>query len=190
MEHTICNFFRSLGFKQSISDPSLFVLCSGADLAYLLLYVDDIFLTASSSSLLQRIITRLNLEFEMSDQGLLHHFLGITVKRDVSGLLLHQHKYAAEILHRANMSYCNPCLTPIDTKQKLSVNTSPPVSDPTLYRSLAGALQYLTFTRPDIAFAVQQVCLFMHDPREAHFNTLKRILRYLKGTLSHGIHMV
>ncbi|KAJ9559625.1 hypothetical protein OSB04_004785 [Centaurea solstitialis] len=62
-------------------------------------------------------------------------------------------------------------------------------SDTTLYRSLAGALQYLTFTRPDIAYAVQQVCLFMHDPRLPHLNALKRILRYLKGTLSHGLHL-
>lgn len=166
------------------------MLCSGTDLAYLLLYVDDIILTASSSGLLNRLNKSLSSEFEMSDQGPLHHFLGITVKRDSSGLLLHQQNYASDILHRANMTHCNPCLTPVDTKQKLSADDSPPVSDPTLYRSLAGALQYLTFTRPDISFAVQQVCLFMHDPREAHFNALKRILRYIKGTLSLGVCML
>lgn len=54
-------------------------------------------------------------------------------------------------------------------------------------RSLAGALQYLTFTRPDIAFAVQQICLYMHDPREPHLHALKRILRYIRGTLDHGL---
>ena len=184
------SFVRRLGFKQSTSDQSLFVLSSGADIAYLLLYVDDIILTASSTCLLNRLNKSLSSEFEMSDQGPLHHFLGITVKRDSTGLLLHQQNYAADILHRANMTNCNPCLTPDDTKQKLSADDSPPVSDPTLYRSLAGALQYLTFTRPDIAFAVQQICLFMHDPREAHFNALKRILRYLKGTISLGVRML
>ncbi|KAJ9547325.1 hypothetical protein OSB04_019868 [Centaurea solstitialis] len=86
------------------------------------------------------------------------------------------------------MVSCNPCSTPADTKTKLAADGEP-VSDPTLYRSLAGALQYLTFTRPDIAYAVQQVCLFMHDPRLLHLNTLKCILRYLKGTLSHGLHI-
>lgn len=182
-------YVRRLGFKQSLSDQSLFVLYSGHNIAYLLLYVDDIVLTASSPALLKRIITSLNSEFEMSDQGPLHHFLGITVKRDSSGLLLHQQNYAADILHRANMTNCNPCLTPVDTKQKLSADDTPPVSDPTQYRSLAGDLQYLTFTRPDIAFAVQQICLFMHDPREAHLNALKRILHYVKGTLTHGIRM-
>ncbi|GJV21029.1 ribonuclease H-like domain-containing protein [Tanacetum coccineum] len=64
-----------------------------------------------------------------------------------------------------------------------------PVVDPTLYRSLAGSLQYLTFTRPDITYAVQQVCLYMHDPREPHFSALKRILRYVQGTLDYGLQL-
>lgn len=84
------------------------------------------------------------------------------------------------------MTNCNPCLTPADTKSKLAAEDGKPVSDPSLYRSLAGALQYLTFTRPDIAYAVQQVCLFMHDPRESHLNALKCVLRYVKGTITHG----
>lgn len=63
------------------------------------------------------------------------------------------------------------------------------MSDPSLYRNLAGALQYLTFTRPDIAYAVQQVCLFMHNPREPYFNFLKCILRYLKGINNHGLYI-
>ena len=104
-------------------------------------------------------------------------------------MFLSQHNYVADILHRAAMTNCNPCLTPVDTKAKLAPDDGKPIADPTLYRSLAGALQYLTFTRPDIAFAVQQVCLFMHDPREAHFLALKRILRYLKGTIKHGLQL-
>ncbi|KAG7536700.1 Reverse transcriptase RNA-dependent DNA polymerase [Arabidopsis suecica] len=76
-----------------------------------------------------------------------------------------------------------------DTRAKLSADVGPSVKNPTLYRSFAGALQYLTFTRPDNSFAVQQVCLFMHDPREVHFNALKRILRYVKGTLDYGLQL-
>ncbi|CAA7043621.1 unnamed protein product [Microthlaspi erraticum] len=157
------------------------------DIAYLLLYVDDIGLMASSSSLLQSIITSLHSEFEMTDLGPLHYFLGISVQQNHEGLFLHQQNYAADIRHRANMTNCNPCHTPVDTKPKLAASDSPPVADPMLYRSLASALQYLTFTRPDISYAVQQVCLFMHDPREAYFTALKRILRYIKGTISHGL---
>ena len=61
------------------------------------------------------------------------------------------------------------------------------MADPTAYRSLAGALQYLTFTRPDLIYAVQQVCLHMHDPRESHLAALKRLLRYVRGTIDFGL---
>ena len=85
------------------------------------------------------------------------------------------------------MTDCKSCSTPIDTCAKASADGGPAVADPTNYRSLAGALQYLTFTRPDIAYAVQQICLHMHDPRESHLAAAKRILRYLQGTLDYGL---
>ncbi|GJU68305.1 ribonuclease H-like domain-containing protein [Tanacetum coccineum] len=129
----------------------------GTDTAYLLLYVDDIVLTASSEGLLQRIIRSLHQEFAMTDLGPLNYFLGISVTRDSSGLFLSQKKYAVEILEKAHMVNCS--------------------------------LQYLTFTRPDISYAVQQVCLHMHDPREPHLSALKRILRYVQGTLHYGLQL-
>jgi hypothetical protein len=85
------------------------------------------------------------------------------------------------------MSECNPSTTPIDTKPKLSIYSGPPVSDPALYHSLVGALQYAILTHPDIAYAVQQVCLHMHDPRDSHLLLIKIILRYLKGTFNFGL---
>ncbi|WVZ52582.1 hypothetical protein U9M48_003630 [Paspalum notatum var. saurae] len=90
----------------------------------------------------------------MKDLGVLHHFLGVTVEPRSSGLLLHQRQYTLDILERAGMTACNPCSTPVDTQTKLSEDAGPPVADPTAYRSLAGALQYLTFIRPDITYAV------------------------------------
>ncbi|GJS02720.1 ribonuclease H-like domain-containing protein [Tanacetum coccineum] len=160
----------------------------GTDTAYLLLYVDDIVLTASSETLLRQIITSLHKEFSMTDLGSLNYFLGISVSRDSSRMFLSQKKYDVEILERAHMINCNPSRTPIDTEFKLG-SDGDVVSDPTLYRSLAGSLQYLTFTRPDISYAVQQVCLYMHDPREPHFSALKRILRYIQGTLDYGLQL-
>ena len=85
------------------------------------------------------------------------------------------------------MTDCKPCSTPVDTQAKLSADLGAPVADPTAYRSLAGALQYLTFTRPDLTYAVQQVCLHMHDPRESHLAALKRLLRYVRGTVDLGL---
>lgn len=146
-------------------------------------------LTAISPSLLNSIINRLRNEFGMSDLGPLQHFLGIAVHRTTSGLYLSQHQYATDLLERANMSNCNPCLTPVDTKPKLSATQGKLISNPTEYRSLAGALQYLMLTRPDISYAVQQLCLFMHDPKECHLNLLKRVLRYVRGTSNLGLHI-
>jgi len=177
-------FIRQLGFVASTSDTSLFILREGTSLAYLLLYVDDIVLTASSSALLQRIMTRLSSEFAMTDLGALHHFLGIAVTRSSDGLFLSQRQYAVELLQRAGMAECHPTPTPVDTHAKLSATDGVLLSekDASEYRSLAGALQYLTLTRPDLAYAVQQVCLFMHAPREPHRALIQRILRFVQGT--------
>jgi hypothetical protein len=82
---------------------------------------------------------------------------------------------------------CKPCSTPVDTQAKLSADDGPLVADATSYWSLTGALQYLTFSRPDIAYVVQQVCLHMHTPREPHLIAHKRILRYLHGSLDYGL---
>lgn len=81
------------------------------------------------------------------------------------------------------MSDCNLVSTPVDTKAKLSATSGSPVVNPSLYRNLAGALQHTALTRPNIAYDVQQVCLHMHDPRQPCLLFIKRILRYLKGTL-------
>ncbi|GJT43257.1 ribonuclease H-like domain-containing protein [Tanacetum coccineum] len=175
----VCHLQRSLyGLKKA----------PRSDIAYLLLYVDDIILTASSSAFLQRIIASLHNEFAMKDLGSLNYFLGIYAQRSASGLFLSQSKFAEEILERAHMQNYNPCQTPVDTESNLG-SDGDPVSDPTLYRSLPGALQYFTFTRPDLSYAVQQVCLYMHDPRDPHLTVLKRILCYVRGTLDYGLQL-
>ncbi|GKE91191.1 ribonuclease H-like domain-containing protein, partial [Tanacetum coccineum] len=125
-------------------------------------------------------------EFSMKDLGSLNYFLGISVTRDSTWLFVCQHKYAIEILEWAGMVNCYPSQTPIDNKSKLG-DIGDIISDLTLYRSLACSLQYLTFTRPDISYVVQQVCLYMHDPWEPYFSALKRILRYVRGTLDYVI---
>ena len=85
------------------------------------------------------------------------------------------------------MSTANSVSTPVDSKCKLSLTEGDLLSNAAEYRSIAGELQYLTFTRPELAFAVQQVYLFMHAPRMSHMKAVKRILRYLTGTIDHGL---
>jgi hypothetical protein len=86
--------------------------------------------------------------------GPLHHFLGISVECRPDGLFLSQKQYMLDILERAGMSNCKPCSTPVDSHAKLSAD-GVPVANPIQFRSIAGALQYLIFTRPDIAYVVQ-----------------------------------
>ena len=123
----------------------------------------------------------------MTDMGDLHYFLGISVKRSKDCLFLSQEKYALELLDRTGMLQCKSISTPVDTASKLAAQSSDPVADPTEYRSIAGGLQYLTFTRPDISYAVQQICLHMHDPRANHLLLVKRVLRYIRGTADYGL---
>ncbi|GKB64714.1 ribonuclease H-like domain-containing protein, partial [Tanacetum coccineum] len=124
----------------------------------------------------------------MTDLGALNYFLGISADRSSTGLFLFQRKYTLQLLERAHMVNYNPSRTPVDTESKLGPK-GVPVQDPTLYRSLAGGLHYLTFIRPDLSYTVQQVCLYMHDPREPYFAALKRILRYVRGTMDFGLQL-
>ncbi|GJS33084.1 ribonuclease H-like domain-containing protein [Tanacetum coccineum] len=111
---------------------------------------------------------------------------------DVKNAFLHGQLSETVYMHQPpgaiHARNCNPCKTLVDTESKLGFDGDP-ISDPTLYRSLAGALQYFTFTRPDISYAVQQICLYMHDPRDPHFTALKRILRYVHGTINYGLQL-
>ena len=167
----------------------MFIYRKGTDMAYLLLYVDDIILTTSSDALRCSIMALLSSEFGMKDLGPLNYFLGIAVTRHKGRMFLSQRKYAEEIIDRAGMSSCKPSSPPVDTKPKLSTSSGKPYEDPTQFRQLAGALQYVTFTRPDISYAVQQICLHMHAPCGTHMLALKWIIHYLQGTLDHGLHL-
>ena len=124
----------------------------------------------------------------MKDLGYIHYFLGVEVAKFSHGLILHQRKYAADLLKRAKMHTSKPLSTPM-VPHNHPIDTSL-FSNPTFYRSIVGGLQYSTFTRPDIAYSVNFVCQHMHQPSNFHFQLVKRILRYVQGTLDHGIRLL
>ena len=172
-------FLISIGFQASKGDTSLFILSLDGAMIYLLVYVDDILLTESNSVVLHKLISLLQYEFKPRDLGSVHLFLGIKVKFIVMGILLTQHKYALDIIQRAGMTCCKPVDTPLSTSSKLGFVPSTLYFDPTRYRQIVRALQYLTFTRPDICYAINKICQFMHAPTEDHWSVVKRIMRYL-----------
>jgi Reverse transcriptase (RNA-dependent DNA polymerase) len=153
----------------------------------ILIYVDDIIVTGDSRDLIQRFICSLQNNFALKDLGDLYFFLGIEVLPTAPGLHLSQTKYINDVLHRSRMHDANPCPSPMVPNISLSRFDGDPFEDPHLYRSIVGALQYATLTRPDISFAVNKVSQFMHSPTLVHWGAVKRILRYLKGTIHHGI---
>ncbi|KAG8483922.1 hypothetical protein CXB51_023522 [Gossypium anomalum] len=132
-------------------------------------------------------VQQLHNKFALKDMGE-HYFLGIEVSRSSSGsLYLCQRKYIRELLARSSMTNAKSVHTLMVSSSMLSKDEGDPLADPTKYRNIAGALQYIVFTWPDIAYAVNQVCQFMHAPTTLHMVALKRILRYLCGTLSYGL---
>lgn len=85
------------------------------------------------------------------------------------------------------MAEAKPICTPMQSGLQLSKSDGDPLSDPHLYRSIVRALQYVTITKPEIAFVVNRISLFMHNPTETHWSVVKHILRYLKGTITRGL---
>ena len=119
--------------------------------------------------------------------GSLHYFLGLQVSRIADSLYVKQTKYAHDLLKKHNMLDCKPATSPYFPNKRLSLHDGDPLPDPHGYRSMVGALHYLTFTRLDISFAVHQVCQYMSAPTTAHLATAKRVLHFIRGTLNHGI---
>ncbi|CAL1404046.1 unnamed protein product [Linum trigynum] len=177
------------GFSTSRTDPSLFIYKSSAVRLYMLVYVDDIVITGNDNSTIQRLMVFLRDNFALREMGALSYFLGIEVHRTSSGIVLSQRKFILDLLDRAHMSTANPISTPctLDIIQQAAQDNSPLFADPSLYRSLVGGLQYLSFTRPDISFAVNHVSQYQHAPTDTHWAAVKRILRYLRGTIDRGM---
>lgn len=173
-------FLLNFGFICSVKDPSLFIYRHNKVIIYLLLYVDDMILTGNDPIMVERLLASLSKEFRMKDMGSLSYFLGIQVKHTSTGLFLNQELYATDLLENAGMLDCAPMPTPLPLQLDRVPHQDEMFSDPTYFRSLAGKLQYLTLTRPDLQFVVNLVCQRMHKPTMADFHILKRVLRYIK----------
>ncbi|KAG8493766.1 hypothetical protein CXB51_011188 [Gossypium anomalum] len=150
-------FLVSVGFVMSKSDASLFVQVMPSSILYVLVYVDDIIITGSVPTYINSFVRQLNDAFSLKDMGELHYFLGIEVTRSSTNCLhLCQQKYIRDILERSSMSCAKSVPTPM-VSSSLSKDDGDRLSDPTEYRSLAGALQYVVLTFPDIAYAVNRI---------------------------------
>ena len=124
----------------------------------------------------------------MSGLGLLHYYLGLEVKQTTAGITISQGAYATKILEAAGLASCNPSITPMESRLKLSKFSVELAVDATEYRRIVGALRYLMNTRPDLAYTVGYVSWFMEKPTIEHLVAVKRILQYVAGTVNFGCH--
>ncbi|KAI0527574.1 hypothetical protein KFK09_003179 [Dendrobium nobile] len=155
---------------------------------FLLVYVDDILITGNDDDAISKFLHQLNQTFTLKHLGSTNHFLGIRIQHQQDKYFLSQESYATSIIQQANLANCNSAANPSCTKLPAEASTeSSSLSDPVTYRKITGALQYLTITRPDIAYAVNTLSQHMHDPQLSHFFLLKRLIRYIKGTVNFGL---
>lgn len=181
------NYLLTLGFVNSVADTSLFIKRAGHQVLYVLVYVDDMLITGNDKSAISQLITTLDSRFSLKDLGETKYFLGVEMTRSSSGLHLHQQKYITDLLEKTKMTAAKPVSTPMSPTPKLSLKSGTKLDNASEYRATIGSLQYLSFTRPDIAYAVNKLSQYMHCPTDLHWSAAKRILRYLAGTPSHGI---
>ncbi|CAO2834550.1 unnamed protein product [Amaranthus hypochondriacus] len=135
-----------LGFKQSKQDYSLFTKSSNDLLTIVAIYVDDILVTGNDISSITNLKSHLHSTFSIKDLGIINFFLGIEVNHLPNGIALTQRKFAQELLRDSGISVFKGAVTPLPLNSKLHKDSTPPFSDPTLYRSLVGKLNFLTHT--------------------------------------------
>ncbi|CAN6695772.1 unnamed protein product [Malus baccata var. baccata] len=153
-----------------------------------LIYVDDLIIAGDNAEEIFKLKQSLRQRFAIKDLGVLKYFLGIEMATSHNGLFLNQRKYILDLLKEVNIRDAKPAITPLDSKLKPSLEGTP-LTDIHHYQRLVGKLIYLTITRPNITYSISVVSQFMHSPTIEHLNLVKRILRYLKGSVGRGIIM-
>jgi hypothetical protein len=175
-----------LGFTRSTSEHAVYLRGQGAKRLIVGVYVDDLVITGGNQGDIDKFKKEMKNTFKMSDLGLLKYYLGLEVVQSKEGITVSQRAYAAKILESAGLSDCNPSDTPMESRLKLSKASTSPAVDATHYRSIVGSLRYLVNSRPDLSFSVGYVSRFMENPTTEHMTAVKRILRYIAGTLYFG----
>ncbi|GKD61491.1 retrovirus-related pol polyprotein from transposon TNT 1-94, partial [Tanacetum coccineum] len=164
-------------FSKGTVDPTLFINRKGKDILLVQIYVDDIIFASTTTELCDRFFEIMCSKFKMSMMGKISYFLGLQISHSPRGIFLNQSKYALESLNKYGMKSCDLVDTPMVEKSKLDEDTQGKAVDPTHYRGMVGTLMYLTSSRPEL----------QARPTKKHLHAVKRIFRYLRGTVNRGL---
>lgn len=180
-------FLLDNGFKRGSVDKTLFIKEDSHHILISQIYVDDIVFGSTSSKLVDQFSKSMSTEFEMSMVGELIYFLGLQIKQCDNGIFVSQSKYAQKLLEKFGMKTAKHSRTPMSQSVKLSIDLNGKDVNETLYRSMIGSLLYLTASRPDIAYSVGVYARYQSKPKETHIHSVKRIMKYVSGTVDFGI---
>ena len=183
----LSKFLVETGFSMGKADKTLFVKHQGKDLILVQIYVDDIIFGSTNNLLCDEFAKSMSQEFEMSQMGELSFILGLQIKQREDGIFISQEKYAKEVVKKYGLENAKEANTPIAIACKLGLDEQGKNVDSRQYRGMIGSLLYLTASRPDLMLSVCICARFQSVPKESHLSLVKRILRYVKGTLSLGL---
>ncbi|GKB71273.1 retrovirus-related pol polyprotein from transposon TNT 1-94 [Tanacetum coccineum] len=177
----------SQDFSKGSVDPTLFIRKEGKELFLVQVYVDDIIFAKSTPELCDIFAKIMCSKFKMSMMGKISFFLGLHIFQNPKGIFINQSKYAHESLKKYDFETCNPVDTPMVEKSKLDEDKEGKAIDPSHYHGMIGTILYLTASRPDLQFAMCMCARYQTRPTEKHLHAVKRIFRYLKGTVNQGL---
>ncbi|GJS58825.1 retrovirus-related pol polyprotein from transposon TNT 1-94 [Tanacetum coccineum] len=183
----LSKFLLSQEFSNGTVDPTLFITRQGKDILLVQIYVDDIIFASTTPELCDQFSKIMCLKFKMLMMGKISFFLGLQISQNPRGIFINQSKYALESLRKYGMESNDPVDTPMVEKSKLDEDTQGKVVDPTHYRGMIGTLMYLTASRPDLTFVVCMCARYQAKPTEKHLHAVKRIFKYLRGTVNRGL---
>ncbi|CAA7058105.1 unnamed protein product [Microthlaspi erraticum] len=172
--------------RQRNCGQNLFTLEKKNEMMMVQIYVDDIIFGGTSEKLVENFVKSMTKEFKMSMVGELKYFLGLQVNQTEKGIFISQSTYAKNLLVKFGLDKCKEARTPMSTTTKIGKDEQGEDVDVKLYRGMIGSLLYLTASRPDLSFSVG-VCAYQAKPKQSHLQAVKKILRYVKGTVNLGI---
>ncbi|GJY72372.1 retrovirus-related pol polyprotein from transposon TNT 1-94 [Tanacetum coccineum] len=183
----LSSFLISQQFSKCAVDPTLFTRQAGNDLLLVQIYVDDIIFAYTNTAMCNEFANQMTTKFKMSMIGQMSFFLGLQIFQSPKGIFINQSKYASKIVKKYGMLTSDSIDTPMVEKSKVDEDLQGKPIDATLYRGMIGSLMYLTSSRPDLICAVCLCARYQAKPTEKHLNVVKRIFRYIRGTINWGL---
>ncbi|GJR01299.1 retrovirus-related pol polyprotein from transposon TNT 1-94 [Tanacetum coccineum] len=174
-------------FSKGAVDPTLFTWHAGNDILLVQIYVDDIIFASANTAMCDEFANQMTNKFKMSMMGQMSFFLGLQISQGPRGIFINQSKYASEIVKKYGLHSTDSVDIPMIENKKLDEDLQGKPIDSTLYCGMIRSLMYLTSSRPDLNYVICLCARYQAKPTEKHLQVVKRIFRYLNGTINMGL---